>query len=53
LRRDEGAAFQRAFRRLQVCGTEVHARSGYYDFFAWKVDKPDTRDFGKRWAAPR
>ena len=37
----------------QICGVEVHAWSGDYDFFDWQVDKPEMRDFGKRWATPR
>jgi hypothetical protein len=33
----------------EVCGTQVHAWSGNYDFFGWKVDKPEAPAFGKRW----
>ena len=32
----------------QVCGSEVHAWSGLYDFFGWKVDKADAPVFGKK-----
>lgn len=42
--------------RCEVCGTKVHAWSGNYDFFDWKVDQPKSPAFGKRWAdqqAPR
>jgi hypothetical protein len=37
----------------EVCGTEIHAWSGNYDFFDWQVDKPEMPDFGKRWAGRR
>jgi hypothetical protein len=33
----------------EVCETTVHAWSGNYDFFGWKVDKPEAPAFGKRW----
>jgi predicted RNA-binding Zn-ribbon protein involved in translation (DUF1610 family) len=33
----------------EVCGVKVHAWSGYYDFFDWKVDQPKSPVFGKRW----
>lgn len=36
--------------RCEVCGGKVHAWSGNYDFFDWKVDQPSARTFGKRWA---
>jgi hypothetical protein len=32
----------------QVCDIEVHAWSGPYDFFGWKVDKADSPVFGKK-----
>jgi hypothetical protein len=35
--------------RCEVCGTKVHAWSGNYDFFDWKVDQPKSPAFGKRW----
>ena len=34
----------------EVCGVKVHAWSGYYEFFDWKVDQPKSPAFGKRWA---
>jgi hypothetical protein len=34
----------------EVCGGKVHAWSGNYDFFDWKVDQPTAPVFGKRWA---
>jgi hypothetical protein len=34
----------------EVCGVEVYAWSGNYDFFDWKVDQPVAPVFGKRWA---
>ena len=34
----------------EVCGANVHAWSGNYDFFGWKVDQPTSPAFGKRWA---
>ena len=33
----------------EVCGTNVHAWSGNYDFFDWKVDQAKSSIFGKRW----
>ena len=33
----------------EVCGIKVHAWSGNYDFFDWKVDQPKAPVFGKRW----
>ncbi len=38
--------------RCEVCGVKVHAWSGNYDFFDWRVDQPDASNFGKRWALP-
>ncbi len=32
----------------RICGTEVHAWSGLYDFFDWKFDKVEAPVFGKR-----
>jgi len=32
----------------QICGVEVHAWSGDYDFFNWKTDKASTPVFGKK-----
>jgi predicted RNA-binding Zn-ribbon protein involved in translation (DUF1610 family) len=32
-----------------VCASEVHAWSGQYDFFDWKVDQASSPVFGKRW----
>jgi predicted RNA-binding Zn-ribbon protein involved in translation (DUF1610 family) len=34
----------------EVCGVEVHAWAGNYDFFNWKIDQPNAPVFGKRWA---
>jgi len=50
LRGDKGAASRPAFWSFdcQVCGSEVHAWSGLYDFFGWKVDKADAPVFGKK-----
>jgi hypothetical protein len=42
--------------RCEVCGTKVHAWSGNFDFFDWKIDQPKSPAFGKRWGdrqAPR
>ena len=36
----------------EVCSGTVHTWSGAYDFFDWKIDQPEAREFGKRWAAP-
>ena len=33
----------------EVCGSEVHAWAGPYDFFDWKVDQASSPVFGKRW----
>jgi hypothetical protein len=33
----------------EICGVEVHAWSGNYDFFDWKIDQPKSPVFGKRW----
>ena len=35
----------------EVCGSMVHAWSGQYDFFDWKVDQASSPVFGKRWQA--
>ena len=32
----------------KVCGIEVHAWSGPYDFFDWKADKAEAPVFGKK-----
>jgi predicted RNA-binding Zn-ribbon protein involved in translation (DUF1610 family) len=32
----------------QICGVEVHAWSGDYDFFNWKTDKASPPVFGKK-----
>ena len=32
----------------QICGVEVHAWSGAYDFFNWKTDKASAPVFGKK-----
>jgi hypothetical protein len=34
----------------EVCAGEVHAWSGNFDFFGWKIDQPKAPAFGKRWA---
>jgi transcription elongation factor Elf1 len=31
-----------------VCGVQVHAWSGNYDFFDWKVDQTESPVFGKK-----
>ena len=31
-----------------ICGGEVHAWSGVYDFFDWKTDKAKSPVFGKK-----
>jgi hypothetical protein len=36
----------------EVCHVKVHTWSGNCDFFDWKVDQPEAREFGKRWPAP-
>ena len=36
-----------------VCASEVHAWSGQYDFFDWKVDQASSPVFGKRWGVDR
>jgi predicted SprT family Zn-dependent metalloprotease len=33
----------------EVCGVKIHAWSGNYDFFDWKVDQAKSPSFGKRW----
>lgn len=33
----------------EVCGSEVHAWAGNFDFFNWKVEKVSAPVFGKRW----
>jgi len=35
--------------KCEVCATKVHAWSGNYDFFDWKVDQVKSPMFGKRW----
>ena len=35
--------------KCELCATKVHAWSGNYDFFDWKVDKVKSPAFGKRW----
>lgn len=32
----------------RICGVEVHAWSGPYDFFDWKTDKAKSPVFGKK-----
>jgi hypothetical protein len=32
----------------QICSGEVHAWSGPYDFFDWKIMKRDSPVFGKK-----
>jgi hypothetical protein len=32
----------------EICGVEVHAWSGPYDFFDWTIDKAESPAFGKR-----
>ena len=32
----------------QICGVEVHAWSGDFDFFNWKTDKATPPVFGKK-----
>jgi hypothetical protein len=32
----------------QICGVEVHAWSGAYDFFGWETDKASAPIFGKK-----
>jgi len=32
----------------EVCGVEVHAWSGVYDFFGWKIDQAESPVFGKK-----
>jgi len=32
----------------KVCGAEVHAWSGVYDFFGWKIDQEKSPVFGKK-----
>jgi predicted RNA-binding Zn-ribbon protein involved in translation (DUF1610 family) len=32
----------------KVCGAEVHAWSGVYDFFGWKIDQMGSPVFGKK-----
>jgi hypothetical protein len=34
-----------------VCGSTVHAWSGNFDFFDWKVDQVKSPVFGKRWGS--
>ena len=34
--------------KCKVCTTEVHAWSGVYDFFDWRVDKKRSPVFGKK-----
>jgi hypothetical protein len=34
----------------QVCEAKVHVWSGNFDLFEWKIDQPEAREFGKRWA---
>jgi predicted RNA-binding Zn-ribbon protein involved in translation (DUF1610 family) len=35
--------------KCEVCETKVHAWSGNYDFFDWKVGQAKSPVFGKRW----
>src|SRR3979490_53584 len=36
----------------EVCGSKVHAWSGNYDFFDWKVDQARSPMFGKGGGCP-